>query len=97
MVKVRPAGIDMADPLYYTGSHGDGHDPRRRVPTGDVGGDRGPAAGRGHPFFERLNPDSGGGRLRCVRRDVVRAVLCHDGAAESGAGPLFPAAAPRVL
>ena len=31
--------LDMIDPVPYTGRNGDGNDPRRRVPTIDVGGD----------------------------------------------------------
>ena len=54
-MKVRPAGIDTADPVPYTGRNGDGYDPRRRVTAIDVGGNGGPATGRGHPFYERLN------------------------------------------
>ena len=52
----------MIDPVYYTVVHGDGHDPRRRVPGRDVGGNGGPAAGRrasvlraAEPVYERLN------------------------------------------
>ena len=54
-MKVRPARIDTADPVPYTGRNGNGHDPRRRVPTIDVGGDVGPARGGGRPFYEGLN------------------------------------------
>ena len=53
--------------------------------------------GGGHPFYERLNEILGAAGFDAFVEEAVRAVLCADGAAESGAGPVFPAAAGRVF
>ncbi len=87
----------MTDPVPYTGRNGNGHDPRRRVPTTDVGGDRGPSTGRRPPVLRAFEPDPRRGRLRCFRREAVRSVLRADGATESGSGPLLSAALGRLL
>ena len=87
----------MIDLVFYTGGHVDGDDSRRRVSTVHVGVDGGPAAGRGASVLRAAEPNSDRGRLRCIRRRAVCAVLRADGPAESGAGPLFPSAAGRVL
>ena len=96
-MKGRPVRIDTADPVPYTGRNGNGHDPRRWVPTIDVGGDIGPAAGRRTPVLRAFEPDPRRGRLRCLRREALRSVLRADGATESGAGPLLSAALGRLL
>ena len=52
----------------------------------------------GNPFYERLNRVLGRGRLRCLRRGALREVLRRRRRpAESGAGPLLPDAAARLL
>ena len=73
--------VDTAAPVPYTGRDGDGHDPRRRVPTMDVGGDGGPATGRRSSVLRVPEPDPERGGLRCFRREALRFVLRADGAA----------------
>ena len=62
------------------------------VPTGDVGGDRGPAAGRGHPFFERLNQILGAAGF-----DAFVETLCAPFYATMGRPSLAPGRYFRLL
>ena len=96
VVRVRREGSTLIVPLYRTFVHGDGHDPRRRVPgsmwvaTADLLRD-----GRAS-VLRAAEPESDQGWRRRVRRGAVCAVRCADGAAAPGAAPVCPAAARRI-
>ena len=93
MAKVGFGGIDRTDPLYWTEAHGDGHDPRRRVPTGDVGGRRRTyPQGGGHPFYERLNQI-----LNAAGFDAFVEQLCAPFSARMGRPSLAPGRYFRLL
>ena len=87
----------MSDPVFYTGGYVDGDDLRHGskqsmwVSTADL-----PRDG-GHPFFDRLNRILDAAGFDAFVEGAVCAVLRADGAAGSGAGPIFPAVAHRVL
>ena len=53
--------------------------------------------GGGHPFYERLNEILGAAGFDAFVEQLCAPFYARDGAAESGAGPVFPAAAGRVF
>ena len=73
--------------------HGDGHDPRRRVPTSDVGGATADLPqGGGHPFYERLN------EILCAAGfDACVEKLCAPFSARMGRPSLAPGRYVRLL
>src|SRR3990170_8582148 len=82
--------IDTKDTLYYSLLHGDGTTNTRRADWNVGGGERATAAGES-PVLREIK--SAGGRAwgRRVCRGTVPVVLRReDGAAQSGAGTIFP-------
>ena len=92
-VQVRPAGIDMANPVPYTGRNGDGDDPAMTghntsmwVATSDL------PQGGGHPFYERLNQI-----LNAAGFDAFVEQLCAPFYARMGRPSLAPGRYFRLL
>ena len=88
----------MIGPVFYTVGNGDGDKLRSNAASDDVGAHGGSAEERWAPVLRAAESGARRGGVRCVRGSAVRVVLRGRGRpSESGAGPLFPAAAARLL